>query len=667
MQNLAEKPSLMPASLHRRKNDYRPDIDGLRAIAVLAVVIFHAFPWLVHGGFAGVDIFFVISGFLISKHIREELIAGTFSIRRFYARRVRRIFPALAVVLLSCLAMGWVILTPAEYEQLGKHVVAGAIFVSNIVLWKESGYFDNAADTKPLLHLWSLGIEEQFYIVWPLLLAFFWRYTRHLGWALLGILTASLVYSMMVVRHDVTADFYSPLTRFWELALGAGLSLMAAQKPSISGMNRSLVSWLGLCLILGSVIIITKDYAFPGAWALLPTLGAACMIYAGENAWPNRQLLSLRLLVWVGLISYPLYLWHWPLLAFVRIMESGTPSVELRFGLVVASFILAWLTYRFLERPVRSSSRPGRIVLILCLIMFLLGAAGLAVKKLDGFKSRQFSMLNGDPSTLVLGADHARLQNQCGITDAQKTTFQYCLSSGSEAPRYALLGDSKGEALFYGLVRESKPDMPWVMIGTVIPPEGDIASKDRQQIKNRLAWQTITQSQSIKVVVLTVALRSIFSLDGDTGFIAANTASPSGKIAAYHQAIQQLEQAGKHVVFVIDNPTFPDPTSCISGDATSSPFLNRFLRRKENPRCAISYSDHLAGTQAYRKFIGELQLLHPNLAVYDPTPLLCDIPRNQCTITHEGKFLYSYGDHISDYTNSMIARDMLPALRELAR
>ncbi len=253
-----------------------------------------------------------------------------------------------------------------------------------------------------------------------------------------------------------------------------------------------------------------------------------------------------------------------------------------------------------------------------------------------------------------------------GSIEAQKSLFQYCLRGGVEEPRYALLGDSKGEALFYGLVRESKPDLQWMMIGTVYPPELGDTTDDRQQIKNRLAWQTIVHNPSIKVVAMTVALRAIFPLKDDSGFIAANVVPAPGKIASYSLAIQQLEQAGKRAVFVIDNPTFPDPTSCISGGATPNSFLNRFLRRKENPRCAIHYSDHLAGTQAYRQFIGELKRLHPGLAIYDPTPLLCDIPNNVCTIIQDGKFLYSYGDHISDYANSMIARDMLPVIQKLA-
>lgn len=666
MQKAAEKPSPAPTRSFRRKNDYRPDIDGLRAIAVLSVVGYHAFPAQVHGGFSGVDIFFVISGFLISKHIWEDLAGNAFSLRTFYARRVRRIFPALAVVLLACLAMGWVILSPGEYEQLGKHVTGGAGFVSNIISWKEAGYFDNAADTKPLLHLWSLGIEEQFYILWPLILAFLWRHPQHSGWVLPGVLVASLLYSIWLVHHDAVADFYSPLTRCWELALGA----LAAHKPvrhyPMQPVARNLLSWFGLVLILCGVIALDSGSPFPGAWALLPAGGAACLIQAGEHAWLNRKILSRHLLIWIGLISYPLYLWHWPLLSFARIMESATPSATMRIWLVATSFVLAWLTYLFLERPVRARPQSRNIVIALSVAVFLLGMGGEAVRKLDGVKSRKLSMLNGDPATLILGADRGRLQHECGLPEAQKPLFQYCLRNGPQ-PRYALWGDSKAEALFYGLVRESRPDMQWLMIGSVYPPDANASPEGRQQRKNLLALQTLAGDPEIKIVALTVALRSIFPLDKQTGFIDPNTAPSPATVAAYGHVIRQLEEAGKRVVFVIDNPTFPDPRSCISGGATDSPLLNCFLRRKENPHCAIRHTDHLAGVQPYYRFIEELRRQHPGLAVYDPTPLLCDASANLCTVTRDGKFLYSYGDHISDYANSMIARDMLPFIRKLDR
>lgn len=651
-------------SSNTQSRDYRPDIDGLRAIAVLAVVIFHAFPSSIQGGFVGVDIFFVISGYLISKHIWEELVAGTFSIKTFYARRVRRIFPALSVVLLASLLIGWLMLTPGEYEQLGKHVVAGVMFVSNIVFWKEAGYFDNAADTKPLLHLWSLGIEEQFYIVWPLFLTLFWRYSRHLSRAFIAVLCGSLAYSLMIVNHDSVADFYSPLTRFWELALGAGLAHLTSRKLMLHTVNRPVISWIGLLLILIALIVVNRDVAFPGAWALLPTLGAACLIYAGERAWPNRHILSHPFMVWFGLISYPLYLWHWPLLSYARIIESGTPSIKLRLFLLLVSIVLAWLTYRLIERPIRSRAHTRNIVLILCLGMLLIGAAGLTVKKLSGFKSHQSSMLNGQADTIVLGVDRGKLIHECGIADAQKPVFQYCLKASIKEPNLAVLGDSKAEALFYGLVRESVPDMQWMMIGSVYPAEP--AAEDPQQLKNRLALEIVISNQAVKVVVLAVALRGIFPVDKITGFIPENTRIFPEKVSAYSSTIQQLEAAGKHVLFVIDNPTFPDPTSCIGGGVTSSPFLNRFLRRKENPRCTIRYDEQVSGTHIYQLFVEKLKNLHPDLTVYDPTPLLCDIPHNLCTITHNGKFLYSYGDHISDYANSMIARDMLPIVRKLA-
>jgi peptidoglycan/LPS O-acetylase OafA/YrhL len=646
------------------KSEYRPDIDGLRAIAVLSVVGYHAFPGLIHGGFVGVDIFFVISGYLISKHIFADLAAQSFSIRTFYARRVRRIFPALGVVLLACLGIGWVILSPGEYEQLGKHVEGGAGFVANLMFWKEAGYFDNAADTKPLLHLWSLGIEEQFYILWPLILAFLWRRPHHAPWALPAIVAASLAYSIFLVQHNAVADFYSPLSRFWELALGSALAYLGMSRQTLGDGLRNVLAWLGLGLIVVGVAALSSRDAFPGAWALLPALGAALLIQGGERAWLNRNVLSRSWLVWVGLISYPLYLWHWPLLSFARIMESATPAPILRAWLVAAAFVLAWLTYRLVEKPVRSGPRTRNIIVALCAGMFAMALAGETVRKLDGVKWRQLSMLNGDPATLVLGADRDRLQHDCGLQGEQKKPFQYCLSSAPRA-QYAFLGDSKAEALFYGLVREAPPGMHWRMIGTVYPPVPGAAPSDVQQGKNELALQTLAGDPDVKVVALTMALRAIFPLDSDSGFI-AGAAAPNA-LELYSRAIQRLEQSGKQVMFVVDNPTFPDPRSCISGGVTSSAFLNQFLRRKENPQCIVNYAEHVAGTKAYREFIGALKRLHPALVVYDPTPVLCDVPNNTCSVTRDGKFLYSYGDHISDYANSQVARDMLPLVQRLGK
>lgn len=656
---------------HIRATDYRPDIDGLRAIAVLAVIVFHAFPNLLPGGFVGVDIFFVISGYLISKHILGELDSSSFKITTFYVRRAKRIFPALILVLLASAAFGWLMLTPVEYKLLGKSIAGGAGFVANFVFWNEAGYFDTAADTKPLLHLWSLGIEEQFYIVWPFLLSLGWRRaTGRLGRIILLICGFSLLYSIWQVNRDVTADFYSPVSRLWELGLGSGLAYgMVHDKLTLGYGYRQLVAWFGLGMILIAVAVIEKTSFFPGAWALLPAVGAASLMYSGRAAWFNRAVLASRPMVWIGLISYPLYLWHWPLLAFARIMEAETPLAEVRLFLLILSVVLAWLTYRFVELPIRAKSvaQSRKLAVMLAAIMVLVLVAGLAIKLADGFKSRIQSQLNGDVATLEIGQDRQSLRKQCGIAE-QQHLFDFCLSHGSESPSFAVLGDSKSEALYYGLARESRPGLGGILMGSVRPPKQEAAADDIRQIRNQLAMQTVVDSSSIKVVIYVVALRSSFKTNADTGFIDGDVGEKARDLVQrYSQAIKRLEQAGKRVVFVIDNPTLPDPRSCISGGMTSSPLLNQFLRRKPNPRCSISYSDHLAGTRAYRLFVAELATANPQLTIYDSSPLLCDIAGNQCSITRDGKFLYSYSDHISDYANSLIARDLLPKLEALMR
>ncbi|MCA3238995.1 MAG: acyltransferase [Curvibacter sp.] len=660
----------MTPPAHFAGSAYRADIDGLRAIAVLAVLAYHAFPSALPGGFVGVDIFFVISGYLISRHILEELATRSFSLRSFYARRVRRIFPALILVMFVCLALGWLLLTPGEYERLGRHVFAGSLFLANILSWRESGYFDAAADTKPLLHLWSLGIEEQFYIAWPLILLALWRVRRWLGWAMAALIGLSLAWSLTTIRHDPVADFYSPLTRFWELALGALLAWVArAQGPGVLPVAPGTrVSLLGLVLVAVSVLVISSNDAFPGAWALLPTVGAALLIYAGPAALPNRALLAARSMVWIGLISYPLYLWHWPLLTLARILEGETPSASMRWLLLGLSVLMAWLTWRFVERPLRAGPKSRALIWALCLCMAAVGIAGFVVKSAHGYRDRLAGLMNGDPTTMVIGADRGRLLPGCGVEQGREQGLNYCVRSREAAPRYAVVGDSKAEALFYGLVRESVAATSWGLIGTVYPPDPATAFAEVQRRKNALAFDSLEVSGDVQVVILVTAMRTVFPPDPVSGFIRPDAPLPASRLQSYSDAITRLQRSGKQVVLVIDNPTFPDPTSCVSGGLTGQPWFDQVLRRKEDPRCRLKLSDHLAGTRPYLDFISELQRRHPALVVYDPTPLLCDLARDVCPMTQGGKFLYSYGDHLSDHASSMIARDLLPrVLPQLVR
>ncbi|WP_300449521.1 acyltransferase family protein [Accumulibacter sp.] len=365
-----------PASLHLVHPRYRPDIDGLRALGVLLVVAFHAFPKALPGGFVGVDIFFVVSGFLISTIIFGSLENNSFSFQEFYARRVRRIFPALAIVLATGWAIGWYMLLVDEQQQLGLHIAAGAGFVANFVLWSEAGYFDSDAYTKPLLHLWSLGIEEQFYIVWPLLLALVWRRRTGFLAITIAIAIASFAANILTVGADAVAAFYAPWSRFWELMTGGILAYLSLHPPAHPTRRADWRSAAGLIMILVAVALLDKKSAFPGWWALLPTLGTFLIIGAGPNAWLNRKFLSSRGMVWVGLISYPLYLWHWLLLSFAWIARGKMPPSSSRAILVAASFVLAYLTYLYVEKPIRTGGRRSAVVLAATMGFLLL--AGLA-------------------------------------------------------------------------------------------------------------------------------------------------------------------------------------------------------------------------------------------------------------------------------------------------
>ncbi|MBK5913180.1 acyltransferase family protein [Rhodocyclus purpureus] len=363
---------------------YRPDIDGLRAIAIGSVVLFHAFPTALPGGFVGVDIFFVISGFLISSIIFRGLQQGNFSFRHFYANRVRRIFPALVVVLFSAFIAGWFSLLPEEFAQLGKHIAAGVGFSENFILWREAGYFDRASELKPLMHLWSLGIEEQFYLVFPLLVWLLWRWRGSILGVLLLLTGVSFCLNLFSIHDNPTATFFLPQFRGWELLAGTLLASLHLRHffrqtdPPRQGRGDASESFLptrrlldlaslaGLALIGIALAFIGPNDPFPGWRALLPVAGAVLLIAAGPHALVNRHLLARPWLVFIGLISYPLYLWHWPLLSFARIIQFEGVTLLGRALIVVASILLAWLTYRFIEKPIRfGSKRPYKTALLI--------------------------------------------------------------------------------------------------------------------------------------------------------------------------------------------------------------------------------------------------------------------------------------------------------------
>lgn len=424
---------------------YRPDIDGLRAVAVLAVIAYHAFPESFPGGFTGVDIFFVISGYLITGILASALQNGTFSFAHFYARRLRRIFPALICMMSATAVFGWFTLLAEEYKEFAKYVMAGAAFASNLVLWQEAGYFDTAAESKPLLHLWSLGVEEQFYILWPcaLFLAWKWRHRLLAPVAILG--AASFLHALYLSYIDPTAAFYSPLARAWEIFLGALLAL----SPAIvrSRQQSHIAAATGSALIAAGFLLIDRASVFPGVWALLPSGGAVLIISAGPSAATNK-ILATPVMAAIGLISYPLYLWHWPVLVYARISLSEPPSAALRATLIALSFVLATLTYILVERPLRHRTPSSPMIVRLSSAMALIAILSFHIWFESGFPSRVPKLLQAPAPSERPWREHlCYLQDDLG--DKNFPDIQACIEPAK--PTVVLFGDSLAAMLYPGL------------------------------------------------------------------------------------------------------------------------------------------------------------------------------------------------------------------------
>jgi peptidoglycan/LPS O-acetylase OafA/YrhL len=551
---------------------YRSDIDGLRAIAILLVVGFHAFPHQVGGGFIGVDIFFVISGFLITGLISGALADGRWSLADFYLRRMRRLFPALLTVLLACMVFGWVTLFPADYSNLGRDIGAGAGFIANLVLLHSAGYFDTASELKPLLHLWSLGVEEQFYIIWPLTIAIVWRWRRTPLCMAIALLVVSFAWNVVLTRTNPLAAFFLPVTRFWELMLGCVLALLTltgshAPVPTSGGTNQSprryespamqeLAAWAGVSLIVAATVFIRPTSNFPGWWALLPTLGAALLIFAGKTTSINRWL-GHPALVYIGLISYPLYLWHWPILAYLRILRFSEPTALMKFGAICLAFILAHLTYRFIERPIRFGTRGPFRPIAVSAALAVTGMFGLLIYAHHGIPSRfpaNIQMLVRD------FAGEARINRTDTCLVKTFSTIDAGNETNNKRRRIVLWGDSHAEHLVPGLCElERRHHASRLVLHTLggCPP---IFSFNSEMVPN-----CSTTNQTVG--------HAIETEKPDTLILAANWdyydgATPWGRIAegSIENTIKRMRQIGiDHIVVVGQMPIwFASPAKILA-------------------------------------------------------------------------------------------------------
>jgi peptidoglycan/LPS O-acetylase OafA/YrhL len=640
---------------------YRPDIDGLRSIAVLAVVAFHAFPRHFAGGYVGVDIFFIISGFLISGILFDNLDQNSFSIAEFYSRRVRRIFPALSVVLITCLGFGWVSLLADEFQALGKQTAAGVGFVSNFLFWSESGYFDVASETKPLLHLWSLAIEEQFYIFWPLLLyaADRWR-LRFMNWVLV-LVVASVLYGAYMVHKDATGAFYSPGSRVWELAFGGILAYIHRRPIWMQWRDRSrLRRYLSPVAMILIVLLIRKEERFfPGAWSVLSTTAAVMLIFSGSESWLNKKFLSHPWMIWVGLISYPFYLWHWPFLSFARIMESGTPSVSIRVAAVLLSFLAAILTFYGVEKPLRQGVRKTVIVPVLCMIMAAIGLFGYLVFAKPGWYQNS---LASNPFR------DSHLLPEAGVCLPEYEPYgklDRCFSNDPK-PSTVLIGDSHAGHYYWGFLKTNQPIS--VMWNGGCPPMETIEF-DQHQCPER--WQAMKKYLAdrrgqIKVVLISMYYRMYLA-----------ETEPSGKPSVTYQKIQEewkknntseapvaklvqeglertisyLEEQGFQVGVLSDVPLFPyEPPTCVTD-------YRPMTLSKKATTCQPLAIEKLHEQQSQmQNILAAVQSKHPAVRFFDPIPYLCN--DQNCPMVVDGKLMFRDADHLSDTGSVLMARQL---------
>ncbi|WP_339546664.1 acyltransferase family protein [Pseudomonas sp. RA_35y_Pfl2_P32] len=647
---------------------YRPDIDGLRAIAVLAVVFFHAFPAWLKGGFIGVDVFFVISGYLISTIIFNSLDKNSFNFLAFYGRRIKRIFPALITVLVSCSMFGWFVLYPDEYSQLGKHLLGGSTFISNFVLWNESGYFDTSAEIKPLLHLWSLGIEEQFYILWPLALWLAWK--KHFN-ALLIITTISLIsffLNIANIHSDPSATFYLPQTRAWELLAGSllayiniyrhpladpqGLStggtlrrvlLNPAAKPN-EKIIRNTLSTAGTCLIGFGILFITKEHSFPGWWAILPVSGAFFIIAAGPDAWINKNILSSKLFVWFGLISFPLYLWHWPLLAFARIIQSDVPSREARVAAVLAAIALAWLTYRFLERPLRNNQSKLQTP-ILVVLMASIGVAGFTIFNLAGLPNRNAVKSAEQFNSQFVGPLWKFSQNNTCVDrykfkEAESYGWWFCITNKDEKPTLLLLGNSYANHLYPGLAANKKINNHTLLSIGACPPNMGIPSDENTETNTTpcSGYRAYHQKLLINSIIEEEKTIKYAILDG------LDSQPTDDAIKTIEERISYLESHGIQViVFAPHIRIKKDLKGCFSRPLKSGP-----------ASCDITQQTREKIFNDFKPLIDEISKTHPTVKFFDQNELFCDFLG--CSLVRNGMPLFrdEYG-HYSEYASAQLA------------
>ncbi len=628
---------------------YRREIDGLRAVAVVPVILFHAGLTVFSGGYVGVDVFFVISGYLITSILISELEQGNFSIARFYERRARRILPALFFVMACCIPFAWMWMLPSELKDFSQSIVAVVFFASNILFWREEGYFAPAAELKPLLHTWSLAVEEQYYLLFPVFLLLAWRFGRNrVFWSICVIAAVSLAASEWGWRNKPSANFYLAPTRAWELLIGSMCAFW------LSGREQRTNDWLsltGLAMIVFAIFYYDDKTPFPSVYALVPVLGTALIIvFGGTGTWTAR-LLSTRAFVGIGLISYSAYLWHQPLFAFARIRSINDSEQTLMLALAALSLVLAYFSWRYVEKPFRkgqASVLPTRRAVFaasgVIVALFILG--GLIGHFGNGFAQRSHGNFN-------LENLEERLMVNYGLSDDCEGEFNRspnCYTS--EKPTVLLWGDSYAMHLAQGIIA-SDPQVrlqqhtisscsPILGISPLKPSDGLTVEWARKCIDFNdrvLSW--IAEHPSVEIVVLSSPFGGV--VDRDILMRKGHTYSANNSTIVRNALIDTAEKIralGPRVIIVSPTPSSgannglcAARTAFFGGNISSCNFA---LNTKTKPFLLLkSVSDQIP--------------------VFWLTDSMCE--RSKCYVTRENIFLYRDTGHLSKEGSTYLGRN----------
>lgn len=649
------------------KIKYRKDIDALRGISILLVVLFHAFPDWISGGYIGVDIFFVISGFLITSILYKKMKNNEFSFIKFFERRVRRIFPALFFVLFVTMIVGWVVLFPDEYRQLGHHAFFSTIFLQNFVLISELGYFDVASHYKPFLHLWTLSVEEQYYLFWPIFLFAVLKSKIDIFKAIIAVILFSFVLNIYYATDYKDEVFFHSLTRFWELGVGSLLAIYSIEGKKLPWARNSkterVVFVLGVAFIMSAAFIVDGETMYPYWYGLLPTLGAVFIIAA------NQQLTRWGGLVQIGLISYPLYLWHWVVISFGYIYLGKRPDNIQLILLLAASFLLSYLTVKYVEKL--RFSRMRITVPALIAVATVVGVSGFLVSEMEGLPSRTHLIYL---DKFKVEFERAKPTDEAcdsyvKATLTKEREFYYCRSNKINSNKLiAVIGDSHAHVLYpgiaaaaeklhYGSVLLANSSCP-TLVGFLWGKNPDERSKCEESI-DQIFTILSNDHRFDKVIISTrgpvyihgevagkISYNSV--LASLNNYEAPNRLTYETFFSGLEKSLETLENIShvKNVYSYLENPELD------------------FLPKEVVPRpldyWGISIQDsvvdrslYMLRMQNYRDLMYKTSSRFKKASVIDVAPYMCE--ESKCIVYKDGNFLYADSDHFSIYGSHYIA------------